>query len=146
MNDSDRGLYGKYVVNRTDGSSERGEKHEHCEYFVLDLVHDKLALGALETYARAAESEFPQLADDLYDKLAKLNPYRGCVPPFGGQGASCARAGVIPLGNGCLFCVEHAREFERVAHPLGEYARGSIARRLAKSDGHRDPHASEKTK
>ena len=34
--DKDRGLYGKFYVERLDGKSVLGEKHDKCEYFVLD--------------------------------------------------------------------------------------------------------------
>jgi hypothetical protein len=30
------GIYQKFWVRRTDGSSREGEKHAACEYFVLD--------------------------------------------------------------------------------------------------------------
>lgn len=36
--DKKRGLYSKFKVERTDGSSAPGEKHDACEYFVLDLT------------------------------------------------------------------------------------------------------------
>ena len=62
------GLYDKFVVVRTDGSSEPGRKHEHCKYFVLDLNHDPFAKSAILAYADACESEYPELAKDLRDK------------------------------------------------------------------------------
>ena len=65
MNETKIGLYEKYRVQRTDGSSEVGGKHERCAYFVLDLVHDKFAWAALDAYAKACEAEFPRLAADL---------------------------------------------------------------------------------
>lgn len=67
MNDKDqhRGLYGKYLVERRDGSSGPGGKHERCEYFVLDLAHDKYAFPALIAYASACQGEYPELAADL---------------------------------------------------------------------------------
>ena len=34
--DKNKGLYQKYRVERTDGSSAPGCKHEKCRYFVLD--------------------------------------------------------------------------------------------------------------
>lgn len=68
--DKNRGLYEKFLVERTDGRSKRGEKHFLCEYFVLDLDHDKFARMALEAYANACEFEFPVLAADLRKKLA----------------------------------------------------------------------------
>jgi hypothetical protein len=61
------GLYpeGKYYVERLDGRGGRGEKHEHCQYFVLDVTHDSYSRDALLAYADACESEYPLLADDL---------------------------------------------------------------------------------
>ena len=64
-NDKDKGLYGKYYVERVDGGSKIGAKHEHCSYFVLDLDHDKYAKDALRAYANACQSEYPQLSKDL---------------------------------------------------------------------------------
>jgi hypothetical protein len=66
MDDSDRGLYDKYVVKRTDGKSEAGEKHFLCPYFVLDLKHDKHARKALMAYAESCRKEYPALSNDLY--------------------------------------------------------------------------------
>jgi len=59
----------KYKVERTDGSSVSGGKHESCEYFVLDLVHDKFSYQALKAYADACEAEYPLLARDLRSKI-----------------------------------------------------------------------------
>lgn len=62
------GLKRKYLVERADGSSGPGGKHENCEYYVLDLKHDKYAKTALEAYVQACEDEFPDLARDLRDR------------------------------------------------------------------------------
>ena len=70
MDDRTRGLYGKFRVERTDGKSAAGQKHEGCDYFVLDLTHDPYALPALWAYARACEREYPELAEDLWAKPA----------------------------------------------------------------------------
>lgn len=59
------GLYQKYIVTRTDGSSALGRKHSGCFYFVLDTTHDQYALPALAAYADACEEAFPLLARDL---------------------------------------------------------------------------------
>ena len=59
--DKPEGLYHKYDVIRLDGS----EKHEDCEYFVLDLTHDPFAWSALYSYAKACRHKYPKLADDL---------------------------------------------------------------------------------
>jgi formylglycine-generating enzyme required for sulfatase activity len=73
MNDQKRGLYGKFAVVRADGRDGPGEKHEHCEHFVLDLDHDKHALPAIAAYVNSCKDEFPQLAADLRAKvLAKV--------------------------------------------------------------------------
>lgn len=63
------GLYEKFHVERTNGSSGPGGKHEHCDYFVLDLVHDPFAVDALRAYATACESKYPELARDLRIRL-----------------------------------------------------------------------------
>lgn len=77
--DAVRGLYQKFIVERTDGSSKRGGKHEHCEYYVLDLNHDKHAIPALEAYAASCRSEYPQLADDLLDKAAVIKEHSEAI-------------------------------------------------------------------
>jgi hypothetical protein len=62
------GVYHKFNVTRTDGSSEPGGKHQGCDYFVLDLTHDKFALPALRTYATACREEYPVLSRELMEK------------------------------------------------------------------------------
>ena len=62
MSNKDRGLYDKYIVERTDAPNL---KHVDCEYFVLDLTHDPYAIDALLTYASHCEDEYPLLARDL---------------------------------------------------------------------------------
>ena len=63
--DRERGLYRKYKIERTDGRSGPGKKHENCTYFVLDLVHDPHAIPALLAYAKSCEADYPALASDL---------------------------------------------------------------------------------
>ena len=65
MSDEARGIYRKYDIKRTDGSSERGGKHEECAYFVLDLEHDEFAGAALKAYAKACRKTRPRLAEDI---------------------------------------------------------------------------------
>lgn len=60
--DHERGLYGKYRVERT--SDPKG-KHDDCRYFVLDPQHDPNAVTALRAYADACADEYPALAADL---------------------------------------------------------------------------------
>jgi len=70
MSDDRRlGLYKKYKVERLDGSSEEGRKHEKCDYFILDLVHDDFAKAALLAYASACELEYPTLAQSLRQRV-----------------------------------------------------------------------------
>ena len=72
MRDANEGLYVKYKVARTDGSSGPGGKHEGCSYFVLDLTHDPFAIPALEAYAEACQREYPKLSMDLLSILTKM--------------------------------------------------------------------------
>lgn len=64
------GLFDKFDVARTDGRSARGEKHERCDYFVLDMSHDPYAAAAVRAYANACAETHPQLAEALDDRLA----------------------------------------------------------------------------
>lgn len=59
------GLVNKFAVYRTDGSSAPGGKHYGCDYFVLDITHDRFAAPALLAYAKACEKQYPKLARDL---------------------------------------------------------------------------------
>ena len=71
--DKQRGLYNKFLVEREDGSSDVGEKHFGCDYFVLDLTHDRHAIAALFAYADSCQTEYPLLAQDLRAKAVHLN-------------------------------------------------------------------------
>jgi hypothetical protein len=77
VDDTDRGLYRKFNVERTDGRSAPGEKHHGCRYFVLDLDHDPHAIWALRAYINACRESNPSLAADL-DPLA----YPAAPPRF----------------------------------------------------------------
>ena len=63
------GIYRKYQVKRLDGGSGRGQKHEKCEHFVLDLMHDPHAVEALIAYAKSCRGEHPALASDVMHKV-----------------------------------------------------------------------------
>ncbi len=67
------GLYNKFLVLRTDGRHEAGEKHAACEHFVLDITHDKHALPALAAYANSCKDDLPALANDLRVKLVAMS-------------------------------------------------------------------------
>ena len=73
ISDKNKGLYQKFDVRRTDGGSEPGQKHHGCDYFVLDLTHDKHGRAALAAYANACEHEYPHLAADLRAKLSDMD-------------------------------------------------------------------------
>lgn len=68
MGDRTRGLYGKFRVRRTDGRDGPGQKHDGCDYFVLDLTHDPHAMSAIRAYAAACRGDYPLLAADLVQK------------------------------------------------------------------------------
>ncbi len=82
--DRDKGLYDKFKVTRSDGRSKKGQKHERCQYFVLDVNHDPHAYAALLAYAASCKDEYPQLAIDVQN-LANDND-RSARGGFGGRG------------------------------------------------------------
>lgn len=59
---TERGLYGKYRVERVDGK-DKGP------YFVLGYTSDPHAAVALAAYAASCEADYPQLAADLREAL-----------------------------------------------------------------------------
>lgn len=63
--DSKMGLYQKYFVQRADGTSRPGGKHQDCDYFVLDLVHDPHSRAAALAYARSCKETHPKLSEEL---------------------------------------------------------------------------------
>lgn len=74
MGDTTRGIYRKFEITRTDGSSGPGGKHQNCAYFVLDLEHDEFAIAALRAYAKACRKSHPLLADDI-DRIASTGRF-----------------------------------------------------------------------
>ena len=71
MGQEDVGLYKKFNVSRTDGKSDPGQKHESCQYFVIDMDHDPFAVSALLAYAYVCAEKYPKLAADLKDFVDK---------------------------------------------------------------------------
>lgn len=92
MTDRTRGLYDKFIVQRTDGKSEPGQKHHDCEYFVLDLTHDKHAAAALRAYADSCAEEYPMLAKGIRDKWLTL------------ECDTCSGSGTESHGETCISC------------------------------------------
>jgi hypothetical protein len=82
IEDKDRGLYNKFSVYRTDGSSEPGKKHCGCQYLVLDITHDPFAIPAIRAYLRACVDKYPALAADLL-KLVNPSALPGTFQKFG---------------------------------------------------------------
>jgi hypothetical protein len=72
MGDKTRGIYEKFKVERTDGKSAPGGKHNGCQYFVLDVTCDQHAIRALLAYAESCKGEYPLLAADVR-KMAITN-------------------------------------------------------------------------
>lgn len=92
------GLYKKYRVERTDGSSAPGGKHEFCQHYVLDLVHDPYAKPAILAYAQACSRTHPMLAQDLRE-MAKHFTFSGgrtgmtprCIGPSASGNGRCSK-------------------------------------------------------
>lgn len=64
------GIFHKFNVTRVDGTDAPGGKHDGCDYFVLDVTHDPLAIPALQAYAVAAyDAGYETLAVDLQEKV-----------------------------------------------------------------------------
>jgi hypothetical protein len=68
--DRNRGLYGKYNVERTDG-----EEAGAC--FVLAYEKDPYAWVALCEYVDECKDEYPQLAADLTEELERTRDAHG---------------------------------------------------------------------
>ena len=75
------GLYNKFKVVRTDGSSAQGGRHESCYYFVLDINHDPFARVALQAYLTACRYAYPALADDLAELITLNSLHAPDLPP-----------------------------------------------------------------
>ena len=80
-----QGVFKKFDVWRTDGSSAPGGKHRECRYFVLDVDHDALAKPALQAYAAACAATHPDLSADMVKRfdLAPVQPVAVAVPDGG---------------------------------------------------------------
>jgi hypothetical protein len=113
------GLYQKYVVQRADGSSAPGGKHEACDYFVLDLVHDRLALVAVKAYADQCRYRFPLLHLDLIEMLARRK-FMYCLGPKDRRERAimedamtfCEEVAPVEMTSGIWLCHRHALDYE----------------------------------
>lgn len=68
------GWHRKYDVRRLN---DPHGKHQDCEFFVLDLEHDKHASVALLAYADACATDRPELASDLRKRFAPTESNSG---------------------------------------------------------------------
>lgn len=68
---AEQGLYRKFEVRRVDGSDAPGGKHHGCEYFMLDITHDRHAPAALRAYAASCAGTHPHLSADLVARYGK---------------------------------------------------------------------------
>lgn len=80
MDDKARGLYEKFYVKRADGRGAPGQKHNECEYFVLDLTHDPHALPAVRAYAVSCAEDYPTLALEVLQRALECARQRGETP------------------------------------------------------------------
>ncbi len=106
--DKQRGLYEKFRVLRTDGRSATGERHENCEYFVLDLTHDRHALPAIQAYADSCRGEYPQLAVDVLRRARMLAEER--APEVGDDKGRPYRCGAFISATGEVCTLESDHE------------------------------------
>lgn len=60
-----KGLYGKYIILKTDGSPV----DPSADYFVLRLDTDPAARAAAYLYAQETQEQFPELSAELMEKL-----------------------------------------------------------------------------
>lgn len=71
-----QGIFEKFTVIRNDGSSEPGGKHDHCQYFVLDLNHDPHAKAAMQAYAMSCKDSHPLLSDEILTRYGMPPEYK----------------------------------------------------------------------
>jgi hypothetical protein len=70
LDQADVGLFKKFTVTRTDGSSAPGGKHENDQYFPLNITTDQHAMPAIAAYADSCAITQPVLAAELRAILA----------------------------------------------------------------------------
>lgn len=143
MGDKTKGLYGKFVVRRTDGSDHPSGKHEGCEYFVLDLTHDKHAYMALRAYANSCDEEYPLLASDLRIKAIEMRD-AGLVPTISKElRDAIARASAEGLAfaehRGHIVFINDGKNEERMAE------REAVSCPACGGSGHKDDAANAET-
>ena len=120
MNDADqkRGLYRKYKVERMDGSSGPGGRHEHCRTFVLDIDHDPHAPAAIRGYVDSCRHDYPLLALDLEAALLVLSSlqHNGAIDAIRGVDAHKG-----PFCNTCASAFFLGTNYHPGKRPSGVY-------------------------
>jgi len=96
-------------VKRSDGRDGPGEKHEHCDYFVLDLTHDEHAKAAIIAYANDCAEKRPQLALDLRVRvgavdLSEAKPAGELAKEEAEIRSTLSMGGLHPFGCQCDQC------------------------------------------
>lgn len=69
----DRGLYGKYRIEKADGTP----LDPRAIYFTLRLDTDPHAMAAIRAYVESCRAEQPELAADLERVLAQVKKNEG---------------------------------------------------------------------
>ena len=112
---SDKGIYQKFIVLRVDRRDEPGEKHEGCQYFVLDINHDPHAMPAIKKYAQACKKTHPKLSNDLM-----------LLFETGGIGLDCIPKAKLKLPADCRCCTTAVNDFaDKVKAEMGKLALAS---------------------
>lgn len=94
MREEGKGLYGKYKVEKADGSPTDPE----ARYFVLRIDTDAAARSALRLYCKEIKESAPELARDLANDIIRCS--RG--PICSCRGGECPHWGLEEPANFAL--------------------------------------------
>ncbi len=75
----DQSIYHKFNVRRTDGKDDPGQKHDGCDYLIVDLNHDEQALAILDFAAYRYASTRPTYAESLRIKADVIRTRRAAA-------------------------------------------------------------------
>lgn len=56
----------KYLVSRVDGRDLGDGDKKDAKYFVLDYIHDPVAIQALKFYAFICQEQYPKLSESIW--------------------------------------------------------------------------------
>lgn len=74
MEDKRNRLQQKYYVERIDERDRADGDRSDSKYFVLDYVHDRYSIPALEAYAQACYRDYPNLSEEIRALVQELKP------------------------------------------------------------------------